>query len=94
MTSATRRTSAALAITLLLGMWTISAQQAPGRWDTEKYAKLPQPAEEYTPVQVNDKLYLIGGNAAVLFSKPVGLPRHAGADVSADPPPPHRALLV
>ena len=30
------------------------------------YVKLPQPAEEYTPVQVNDKLYLIGGNAAVL----------------------------
>src|SRR5258705_10185474 len=44
----------------------VTAQQAPGRWDTEKYAKLPQPAEEYTPVQVNDKLYLIGGNAAVL----------------------------
>src|SRR5215216_404523 len=43
-----------------------AAQQSPGRWDTEKYAKLPQPAEEYTPVQVNDKLYLIGGNAAVL----------------------------
>ena len=41
-------------------------KQAPGRWDTEKYARLPQPAEEYTPVQVNDKLYLIGGNAAVL----------------------------
>ena len=44
----------------------VTAQQSPGRWDTEKYAKLPQPAEEYTPVQVNDKLYLIGGNAAVL----------------------------
>jgi N-acetylneuraminic acid mutarotase len=65
MTAATRRTSAALAITLVLGIWTVSAQQSPGRWDTEKYAKLPQPAEEYTPVQVNDKLYLIGGNAAV-----------------------------
>jgi hypothetical protein len=25
-----------------------------------------KPAEEYTPIQVNDKLYLIGGNAAVL----------------------------
>ena len=66
MTAATRRTSAALAIILLPGLWTVSAQQSPGRWDTEKYAKLPQPAEEYTPVQVNDKLYLIGGNAAVL----------------------------
>src|SRR5258705_1117026 len=66
MTSARRRTWAALAIALVAGMWTLSAQQAPGRWDTEKYAKLPQPAEEYTPVQVNDKLYLIGGNAAVL----------------------------
>ena len=66
MTSATRRTSAALATAVVLGMWTVYAQQAPGRWDTEKYAKLPQPAEEYTPVQVNDKLYLIGGNAAVL----------------------------
>ena len=66
MTSATRRTSAALATTLVLGMWTVYAQQSPGRWDTEKYAKLPQPAEEYTPVQMNDKMYLIGGNAAVL----------------------------
>ena len=44
----------------------VTAQQSPGRWDTEKYARLPQPAEEYTPVQANDKLYLIGGNAAVL----------------------------
>src|SRR5258705_5867699 len=66
MPAARRRTGAALAITLVLGIWTVSAQQSPGRWDTEKYAKLPQPAEEYTPVQVNDKLYLIGGNAAVL----------------------------
>jgi N-acetylneuraminic acid mutarotase len=65
-TSARRRTGAGLAITFILGMWTVSAQQSPGRWDTDKYAKLPQPAEEYTPVQVNDKLYLIGGNAAVL----------------------------
>ena len=73
-TSATRRTCAGLAITFVLGMWTVSAQQSPGRWDTEKYAKLPQPAEEYTPVQVNDKLYLIGGNAAVLM--PGARPTH------------------
>src|SRR5258706_7624261 len=66
MTSATRRTTAALASTLVLAIWTVSPHRPPGRWDTEKYAKLPQPAEEYTPVQVNDKLYLIGGNAAVL----------------------------
>ena len=66
MTAATRRTTAALTATLVLGTLTVLAQQSPGRWDTEKYAKLPQPAEEYTPVQVNDKLYLIGGNAAVL----------------------------
>ena len=66
MTAATRRTTAALTTTLVLGTLTVLAQQSPGRWDTEKYAKLPQPAEEYTPVQVNDKLYLIGGNAAVL----------------------------
>src|SRR5262249_8001211 len=66
MGSAIRRTGAALVVTLTLGMWTVFAQQAPGRWDTQKYARLPQPAEEYTPVQMNDKLYLIGGNAAVL----------------------------
>jgi len=66
MTSRIRRTSAALTAGVVFGILTVSAQQSPGRWDTEKYAKLPQPAEEYTPVQVNDKLYLIGGNAAVL----------------------------
>src|ERR1044072_1946925 len=66
MTSATRRTGAALAVALVAGLWGVAAQRARGRWDTEKYAKLPQPAEKYTPVQVNDKLYLIGGNAAVL----------------------------
>jgi hypothetical protein len=66
MTSRIRRTGAALTAGLVFGILTVSAQQSPGRWDTEKYAKLPQPAEEYTPVQVNDKLYLIGGNAAVL----------------------------
>src|SRR6476469_6706050 len=66
MTAATRRTTAALCATLVLATFTVLAQQSPGRWDTEKYAKLPQPAEEYTPIQVNDKLYLIGGNAAVL----------------------------
>src|ERR1051325_3099563 len=67
MTSLMRRTSAALAAGLVFGILTASAQQSPGRWDTEKYARLPQPAEEYTPVQVNDKLYLLGGNAAVLY---------------------------
>ena len=36
MTTATRRTCAALASTLVLGMWTVYAQQSPGRWDTEK----------------------------------------------------------
>ena len=66
MTSRIRRTGAALTAGLVFGILTVSAQQSPGRWDTDKYAKLPQPAEEYTPVQVNDKLYLIGGNAAVL----------------------------
>jgi hypothetical protein len=45
MTSATRRIGAALAVVLVLGMWTVSAQQSHGRCDTEKYAKLPQPAE-------------------------------------------------
>src|SRR5258705_332548 len=74
MTSATRRTTAALASTLVLALWTVSAQQSPGRWDTEKYAKLPQPAEEYTPGQLNakrtagaavelgGKIYFIGGS--------------------------------
>ena len=66
MTSRIRRTGAALTAGMVFGILTVSAQQSPGRWDTDKYAKLPQPAEEYTPVQVNDKLYLIGGNAAVL----------------------------
>src|SRR5258705_11098352 len=83
MTSATRRTSAALAIALVLGIWTVSAQQSPGRWDTEKYAKLPQPAEEYTPVQVNDKLYLIGGNAAVFT--PGARATHPARDMAYDP---------
>ena len=66
MTAATRRPTAALTATFVFATFTVLAQQSPGRWDTEKYAKLPQPAEEYTTVQVNDKLYLIGGNAAVL----------------------------
>ena len=66
MTSATRRTSAALATTLVLGMWTVYAQQTPGRWVTDKYAKVPVGSEEYTNTVLDNKLYLIGGNAAVL----------------------------
>ena len=65
MGSAMRRTSAALAATLMLGIGTVVAQQAPGRWVTNKYAPLPEPGEEYTNVVANGKLYLIGGNAAV-----------------------------
>jgi len=47
-------------------MWTVVAQQSPGKWVTNKYAPLPEPAEEYTHAVVNNKLYLMGGNAAVL----------------------------
>ena len=65
MGSAMRRAAAAVAIALTLGTWAAVAQQAPGRWVTDKYAKLPQPSEEYTNVVVNNRLYLIGGNAAV-----------------------------
>lgn len=66
MGSATRRASATLAATLILGMCIVAAQQAPGKWVTNKYAPVPEPSEEYTNVVSNGKLYLIGGNAAVL----------------------------
>ena len=62
----TRGAQALLAFALVLGTWTVFAQQTPGRWVTDKYAKLPQPSEEYTNVVLNNVLYLIGGNAAVL----------------------------
>jgi len=61
-----RRASAAIAAILILGLHTAAAQQSPGKWVTDKYAKVPEPAEEYTNVVLNNKLYLIGGNAAVL----------------------------
>ena len=64
--SALRRTCAAVAVTMVFASWAVSAQQARGRWVTDKYAKVPEPSEEYTNVVVNDKLYLIGGNATVL----------------------------
>jgi len=65
MRSALRRSWAAVAATLILGSLAVSAQQPRGRWVTDKYTRLPEPGEEYTNVVVNDKLYLIGGNAAV-----------------------------
>src|SRR5262245_61034149 len=65
MGSAIRLTSAALAATLVVGMCTVTAQQSPGKWVTNKYAPLPEPAEEYTHAVVNNKLYLMGGNSAV-----------------------------
>jgi N-acetylneuraminic acid mutarotase len=66
MGSVLRRLCTAVAVTLILGMWTVYAQQSPGRWVTDKYAKVPVGSEEYTNVQLDNKLYLIGGNAAVL----------------------------
>ena len=66
MRSPNHGTRALLAFALVLGTWSVFAQQAPGRWVTDKYAKLPQPSEEYTNVVLNNVLYLIGGNAAVL----------------------------
>ena len=66
MGSAMRRTLAVVAVGLVVGSWAVSAQQqSRGRWVTDKYAKLPEPGEEFTNVVVNDKLYLLGGNAAV-----------------------------
>jgi len=66
MGSVMRRVSSTLAVTLMLGIGTVVAQQSPGKWVTDKYAKLPQPSEEYTNVVLNNVLYLIGGNSAVL----------------------------
>ena len=66
MGSPNRGARAFLAFALVLGTWTVFAQQTPGRWVTDKYARLPQPSEEYTNVVLNNVLYLIGGNAAVL----------------------------
>jgi N-acetylneuraminic acid mutarotase len=66
MGSAKRRMCAAVAVTLIFGTWTVVAQQAPGKWVTGKYAPVPEPSEEYTNAVSNGKLYLIGGNSAVL----------------------------
>ena len=66
MGAATPRICAAIAVTLVLGMCTVFAQQSPGRWVTDKYAKVPVGSEEYTNTVLDNKLYLIGGNAAVL----------------------------
>lgn len=66
MGSALCRSGAVVAVALVLGSWAVSAQQPRGRWVTDKYARLPEPGEEYTNVVVNDKLYLIGGNAVAL----------------------------
>ena len=69
MGSAMRRTCAAIAVTLMLGMLGMSAvfaQQSPGRWVTDKYAKVPVGSEEYTNTVLDNKLYLMGGNNAVL----------------------------
>ena len=56
-----RRTVASLIVIFTLGAFTLLAQ-APGRWITNKFAPLPAPAEEYTAVTANNRLYLIGGN--------------------------------
>ena len=55
------RTVASLIVMFILGAFTLLAQ-APGRWITNKFAPLPTPAEEYTAVTANNRLYLIGGN--------------------------------
>ncbi|MBI4887911.1 MAG: hypothetical protein HY824_12520 [Acidobacteria bacterium] len=56
-----KRISAAVIALFMLGAATPLAQ-APGRWITNKFAPLPMPAEEYTAVTANNRLYLIGGN--------------------------------
>src|SRR5579862_1101586 len=66
MTSAIHRIVAVLGLMLILDPRAVVAQQASGRWITDKLAPLPQPSEEYTNVVSNGKLYLIGGNSAVL----------------------------
>ena len=66
MGSSSRGMKVLLAAVLILGTCIVFAQQAPGRWVTDKYAKVPEPSEEYTNVVSNGKLYLIGGNSAVL----------------------------
>jgi len=60
-------------VALLAGV-TVMAQQSPGRWVTDKYAKVPIGSEEYTNTVLDNKLYLIGGNAAVLT--PGARPEH------------------
>src|SRR5262252_3560973 len=52
--------------TAILAGATLIAQQSPGRWVTDKYAKVPVGSEEYTNTVLDNKLYLIGGNSAVL----------------------------
>jgi hypothetical protein len=64
----------AIAAALLIGSLTVFAQQSPGRWVTDKYAKVPIGSEEYTNTVLDNKLYLIGGNAAVLT--PSARPEH------------------
>jgi N-acetylneuraminic acid mutarotase len=86
MRSPNRGAKALLAFALVLCTWTVFAQQAPGRWVTDKYARLPQPSEEYTNVVVNNVLYLIGGNAAVLTpgAKPTHPARVMAYDLAGD----------
>jgi N-acetylneuraminic acid mutarotase len=74
MSSTRRRTFTALAVASVLSTWTVFAQQSPGRWVTDKYAKVPIGSEEYTNTVLDNKLYLIGGNAAVLM--PGARPSH------------------
>lgn len=86
MTSAMRRMLAAVAATLILGTLMVFAQQAPGRWVTNKFAPLPEPSEEYTSVVANGKLYLVGGNAVAPTpgAKPVHPSRVQEYDLATD----------
>jgi N-acetylneuraminic acid mutarotase len=83
MPSAVHRILAAVAATILLSALTISAQGR-GRWVTNKFAPLPEPAEEYTSVVANGKLHLIGGNAVNVGGRSVHPARVLEYDLATD----------
>ena len=83
MSSTVHRMLAAIAVTMLLAGLTASAQ-GQGRWVTNKFAPLPEPAEEYTSVVANGRLYLIGGNAVNVGGKPVHPARVLEYDMATD----------
>ena len=55
---------------MLLVTLGVSAQ-VQGRWLTNKFAPLPQPAEEYWSTAANGKMYLLGGSATTVGGRSV-----------------------